>query len=303
MTKFSIIYFILIINAIFITEFNIALSQGFIANEVVYFLPGTGQNSGQDPEYFPENIFKLPPSTAGKNFQAADPKDICSIGMGGEIVLFFKEGYIIDGPGADFTIFENAFVNPVTNKVFAEPAKIAVSENGVDFFEFPFDSLSLQGCAGINWVNGKNNPFDPSVSGGDQFDIADLGLSRIRYVKITDICQMILDNKEHPFYDPIISGFDLDCVVGINVNSTSASVEDYRDDCLFFQYEDYITIEYPSDHTAKTFEIYNVYGEIVISEKFSNYVRFPLYNLSRGVYFTNIFSKNAITRRKFIISR
>ncbi len=277
-----------------------ALSQGIIANQVVSFTPGGGQNSGQAPEYFPENIFKLPPETAGKNFQAADPKDICSIGLGGEIVLSFKDGEVIDGQGPDFTIFENAFVNPLTGKIFAEPAKVAVSEDGINFVEFPFDSLTLEGCAGTHWVNGKGSPFNPDESGGDQFDLADIGIYSIRYVKITDISRILLENSDHPFYDPIISGFDLDCVVGLNTQHAADVDEKSANGFLWKEENGSILIETNNATGEKTLEIYSLYGRLILKRRFVNSIHINL-KYPSGIYFARIISGGRFFVKRIIL--
>ena len=50
---------------------------------------------------------------------------------------------------------------------------------------------------------------DPSVAGGDGFDLFDVGLSRARFVRITD-------TGTNRFYGPPGGGFDLDAVAVIN---------------------------------------------------------------------------------------
>lgn len=226
------------INKILITLitllFNLSIVQSqfnrFI-DTVFTFKPGTGQNSGQSPEYFPKNIFGPPSSKATSTIPESSPNEILSIGIGGEIIVGFKNSFIIDGEGVDFIIFENAFINPIKNKVFAEPALVSVSEDGVNYLDFPFDSLTLEGCAGTQPTNGIGNPFDYNQSGGNGFDIATLGVSRIKYIKIKDISNIITDNTNHPFYDPTISGFDLDAVAGIyvvNESTNISKIEDYN---------------------------------------------------------------------------
>jgi hypothetical protein len=187
----------------------------FITIDTVYlFNPGTGQNAGQSSEYFPKNIFGEPSTNATMDYPENAQSRVLSLGLDGSIVIGFKNYKIVDGDGDDFIIFENAFRNPVNSKIFVEPAKVAVSNDGINFIEFPFDSLSLIGCAGITptyW-----NPQKILDAGGDKFDLSKLGLSSITHIKITDISNMILQNPNHPFYDQIISGFDLDAVIGIN---------------------------------------------------------------------------------------
>lgn len=295
----------LIFTILFLNYFYLqtAVADVTIANQVILFIPGKGQNAGQEAEYFPENIFTLPPQSAGKNFQASDPKDVCSIGLGGKIVLFFKDGYVVDGPGVDITVFENAFVNPVTNKIFAEPAKVAVSEDGIDFIEFPYDSLTLDGCAGVHWVNGKGNPFNPEESGGDQFDLASIGVQRIRYIKITDICQSVLDNKQHPYYDPIISGFDLDCVVGLHLLPVSDINENPDTEYRLSSISNQFSIHFFNDNSNKSIEIYNIIGNRIYEGKFNSFFHFNLENYQQGLYFINIIYKNNMLRKKILITR
>jgi len=114
--------------------------------------------------------------------------DVVSLGNGGQIVVGFGAGRIVDGPGADLVVFENAFESGPN--VFAELASVEVSADGeqwvgylCDATEAPYDS-----CAGISpvYLDGDDGPFDVATAGGDAFDLADVGLAEARYVRITD---------------------------------------------------------------------------------------------------------------------
>lgn len=214
-----------------ITNFSIAQNNRFI-DTVYHFQPGEGQNSGQSTEYFPKNIFGPPSKNATETIPESSPSEVLSIGMGGEIIVGFKDSYLVDGPGIDFIIFENVFLNPINQKLFAEPALVSVSEDGIKFIEFPFDSLTLEGCAGTKPTSGKANPFDYPHSGGNGFDIATLGLTKIKYIKIKDITEMILQNTSHPFYDPTLSGFDLDAIAGLYVVDEHTLVSDNQNSTI-----------------------------------------------------------------------
>lgn len=270
-----------------------AISQVYQApiDTVFWFYPGKGQSIGQDSAYFPSNIFSLPDTNASENIPSSSPKHICSIGLGGEIVVGFKDYFVFDGEGVDFTIFENAFVNPITNKIFAEPAVVSVSEDGVNFIDFPWDYYTLEGCAGTKPTNGRANPFDPNVSGGNSFDLAQIGLKKIRYIKIKDICDTILKDTKHPFYDPLLSGFDLDCVVGLHLIPISLSMSE---------------IEKPTSHLYQVFgkfevnpqpnskiELFNLWGRCIKTFEHIEYFKtFCDYELSEGLYFVVLISKN-----------
>jgi hypothetical protein len=214
------IYFIIFLFVIFCSCSNNTNEPSNSINEIICidtvysFIPGEGQNDGQDSEYYPINIFGLPYPGATENTPVKGPEYVLSIGLGGEITVGFIDYIIVDKSGTDFIIFENSFLNPVNDKYFAEPAIISVSRDGINYIQFEFDSLSLEGCAGV--IPTFGNPAKPETCGGDKFDLNTIGIDSITHIKIKDISRTILDNPEHPFYDAIISGFDLDAVVGIN---------------------------------------------------------------------------------------
>lgn len=197
-----------------------AVSAGQItasgADEVILFKPGKGQNAGQTSEYFPKNVLGLPDTSARYQIPQASPEQICSLGFGGEIILSFHNKLLRDIPGKDFTVFENAFFSSDFNKIFVEPAIISVSKDGITYVDFPYDPLTFKGCAGITPTNGDKNPFNPLESGGDSFDLSDIGMDSVRFIKITDIASLLL-NRKHPLYDPVATGFDLDAVVGLHL--------------------------------------------------------------------------------------
>lgn len=122
--------------------------------------------------------------------------DVLSLGNGGSLVVSFEPNAIVDGPGVDFMVFENPFwIGGNPQHVYAEPGVVSVSDDGVTWKSFPCTATNASGgpfksCAGHNPVysspaNGIS-PFDPSVSGGEAFDLADVGLTHARYVKIVD---------------------------------------------------------------------------------------------------------------------
>ena len=142
---------------------------------------------------------------------ATDPREICSIGLGGEITLGLRRAVITDGPGPDLAIYENPFFFG-RGRTYVEPASVEVSRDGTEWIMFPFDSLSCRGLAGVTPTSG-NDPYDPSRSGGDWFDLAELGVDSIRWVRLRDVTEFILSNPSSPFFDPTLTGFDLDVVV------------------------------------------------------------------------------------------
>ncbi len=193
-----------------------------------------------------------PPTGAGLN---GGSLDVLSLGLSGSVELEFVDNVIVDGEGVDFTVFENPFlaINYATflvEGIFAEPARVSVSEDGVEWFAFPCDigesAAPLHpGCAGVYPVlSDANDPegtphasiptleptaaeligqsvFDlevPAGSGGDSFDLADVGLAWARYVRLE-----AADFVPGPI-GTTNAGFDVDAVAA--VNSASATDAD-----------------------------------------------------------------------------
>jgi hypothetical protein len=149
---------------------------------------GPGQNVGQD--LFPAPILG-PPRGAGC---CQGSLDVVSLGNGGAVTLEFANNAIVDGPGPDFIVFENAFhPGGDVTQVFAELGTVEVSSDGVTFVAFACTAVEAPygGCAGWHPVhaNADTNgidPLDPATAGGDPFDLADIGVKSARYVRITD---------------------------------------------------------------------------------------------------------------------
>ncbi len=189
---------------------GVASASASFVDEIVSFTPGTQAGFGQAE--LPAIILG-PPEGAG-DLQGS--LDVLALGNGGEIVVRFMEAVICDGAGPDFTIFENAFhAGGLAGPVFAEVGIVAVSQDGETFFEFPYDAGELTGFAGLSPVHSHPDndidPLDPAVSGGDSFDLADLGLAWAAYVRITDPGASIPDpgNIVPPGNS---AGFDLDAI-------------------------------------------------------------------------------------------
>ncbi len=169
---------------------------------------------------------------------------------GGSITVTFEDNIITNGPGPDFTVFENPFIN-YSNAIqagdtFIEPAILSVSQDGITFHTFPFDYIPhylddgitqntespyayATGFAGITPTSrqiGSLDPTNPAISGGDQFDLATLGLEWIRYIRITATGDNRLTDingdsvrhtaKTNALSGETTSGFDLDAVTAIH---------------------------------------------------------------------------------------
>lgn len=201
-----------------------------------------GTNGGfPGPQYLP-GVVTGPPSGSGL-FQGG--LDAFSLGFGGTLVLRFDDNAIANGPGDDFTVFENAFLafNPATltiERPFADPGIVSVSQNGSTWHTFPCQivtnpaqSVFYPGCAGVYPVLATGGaphvafqtsgdmgdlvglpviPLPaPGGAGGDSFDLSDVGLAWARYVRIQDADVLTGDP-----YGPNNAGSDIDAVGAIH---------------------------------------------------------------------------------------
>ena len=160
-------------------------------------------------------------------------------------MLRFDDNVIADGPGDDFTVFENAFLafNGATltiERPFADPAVVSVSQDGSTWHTFPCQLVTnpaqgvfYPGCAGVYPVFSTGGaphvafqtpgdmgdlvglpvipPPAPGGAGGDSFDLADVGLAWARYVRIEDANFPTGDP-----YGPNNAGADVDAVGAIH---------------------------------------------------------------------------------------
>lgn len=177
------------------------------AAEVVSFEPGEGAGYGQ--ARLPDVVLG-PPDGKGTH---AGSLDVLSLGVGGHVVLGTGAVELFDGPGPDLVVFENAFwANGVRQDVFAELGEVSVSTDAVSWHTFACDPTRLgrhewPGCAGWSPALAYDPfalvPLDPVLSGGDAFDLADVGLSSARYVRVRDVATDGVAPS---------AGFDLDAV-------------------------------------------------------------------------------------------
>lgn len=178
-------------------------SESFLnANDSITL--SVGEHGGYNSQNLPDVVLGIPDASRA---------DVVSLGTNGEILIELHGYLIVDGLGPDFVVFENPFSG------WTERAQVSVSEDGENFLAFDCDAFDPQqiyaGCAGATIVNYSDDPenyLDPDSAGGDSFDLADLGLSLVRFVKITDMATCT---------SPVLcnfgkAGFDLDAMAIVN---------------------------------------------------------------------------------------
>lgn len=183
------------------------------AASVESFSPGQGAGFGQSN--LPDVVLG-PPHGKGTD---SGSLDVLSLGSDGEIVLGFGSQTIVDGTGADFVVFENPFwPNGDAAAVYAELGEVSVSEDGKQWKTFACDTQGdgqqhFPGCAGwsptLEYDATTLVPLEPEQTGGDAFDLADVGLASARFVKIHDLKTLEIAGTS--------SGFDLDAVGIVHV--------------------------------------------------------------------------------------
>lgn len=175
------------------------------------FAPGEGSGYGADQ--YPDIIYGEPLG----NGETHGGIDVLSLGKGGTITVGFGGNTIVDGPGVDFIVFENPFRYGADNlQIFAELGEVSVSSDGQTWTTFPcvVGMVPQTGCAGAApvFANGDLgiSSEDPTVAGGDQFDLATIGVTEARFVRIRDL---------QGYGSAPTAGFDLDAVSIVNAQT------------------------------------------------------------------------------------
>jgi hypothetical protein len=183
--------------------------RGPFATRVVSFEPGDGAGFGQNAM---PDIVLGPPVGAGDQRGSTDT---VSLGRNGRICVAFDDVTIVDGPGTDFTVFENAFYANGSSTLWDELGEVSVSEDGVHYVTFPCDPTMqgppFPGCAGWNPVYSRPGgiaPDDLTNAGGDPFDLATVGVQRVKFVCVRDLATQMVA--------PPTTGFDLDAVGAVH---------------------------------------------------------------------------------------
>ncbi len=234
MTTLKSMWAALIVAALF-CSFGSSLEAQY-ATSVLQYNQGTGSGI-----FVQTNILGAP---SGGGLTGGS-LDVLTLGLGGDVTVGFSTT-IVNGPGVDFTVFENGFEFP-PGFVFTELAHVEVSTDGVNFARFPStyqgpqgpfssfttfaygSSINLAGGLPVVTNPGINNvsPFNPVYSGGDSFDLSDLishplvtagtvDLNQINFVRLVDVDGGVdTDSAGNLIWDSTSSA-DIDAVAVLN---------------------------------------------------------------------------------------
>ncbi len=184
--------------------------------------------------------------------------NVVSLGDSGIAVLTFASP-IIDGPGADFAVFENGFLNPANpEEAFLELAFVEVSSDGAHFFRFPATSMTqptsqLSSVIGLDYMNARllNNLAGKYIGGfGTPFDLHELAdtigldIDHITHIRVIDVIGSIgahgsLDDSGNKINDPFptmfpTGGFDLDAVGVLHQLTPSGMATPHNADLVLY---------------------------------------------------------------------
>lgn len=163
-----------------------------------------------------------------------------------QIVLSWSGRVVLNGPGVDFVVFENAFEVTGPDDRFMDPVLVEVSADGQEWvaFEHGFsgpdpeawssDPAHWWGFAGLSPVllheeDNPVDPVDPAVAGGDGFDLDDLPAAGetikqvgARYVRLTSAAVVENPASGAPYpHELTADGADLDGVYAASLGEVA----------------------------------------------------------------------------------
>ncbi len=238
--------------------------------------------------------------------------NIVSLGDSGIATMTF-DLLIQNGPGFDFAVFENGFMDD-----YMELAHVEVSSDGINFFRFlstsetPLDpqlgNASISDCRMINNLAGKyrvgyGTPFDLD----ELVDDPNLDKMAVRYVRLIDVVGDVdgthttTDQYGFPINDPFPTnfhsgGFDLD---GIGIINGTVGLEEYEEVVYISPNptKDIATILFPG---KAHIEVVDVSGNLVMhAEHFEKSV-LNLNELEAGLYLIRVIGEEGFSAKSIV---
>lgn len=260
--------------------------------------------------------------TTGESSFATGKADnlIVSLGDGGSAIMTFDKP-IQNGPGFDFAVFENSFLDD-----FLELAIVQVSSNGIDYISFPSVSLTQTteqiGSFGsldatkIHNLAGKYRgmygvPFNlDDIDPVDNFD--DFNVTHVKVISISgciDETYANYDSEGNIINDPWPTmfpsgGFDLDAVGVINNTSNGTSLNKIENLVRIFPnpVERDLNLQLNLNENPISYSILNICGETIVQGDLNNVKSSPinLELIQASIYFLRINFENFQITQKFI---
>ncbi|MHB1277579.1 MAG: T9SS type A sorting domain-containing protein [Bacteroidia bacterium] len=243
-----------------------------------------------------------------------------SLGDGGMAVLEFEPA-IVNGPGADFAVFENGFhIKAESDSDFLELAFVEVSSDGINWVRFAAlsdnDTLNQLGTFDGSRANKVHNLAGKYVGNfGTPFDLEELkdslgiDVMAIRFVRIIDVVGSLNDSfvtrdsrgykVNDPFPTPFAQGgFDLDAVGVIYNQHSPNGIEELA---AFRPYPNPLragqAIQLAEEGTPLNWTLYSLAGKKMEEGKAAS----PALYLVPGHYFMEVHSEGRIKRFSLVI--
>lgn len=230
-----------------------------------------------------------------------------SLGDGGTAVITFDPP-IVNGPGADFAVFENGFhIRQESDSDFLELAFVEVSSNGLTWMRFASQSDN-DTSAQMRTFDGSRATKVHNLAGkyvgnfGTPFDLEELNDSLgidvmdIRYVRVRDVVGSLndsfatYDSRGHKINDPFPTpfqqgGFDLDAIGVIYNQHSPNGIDEFSS---FIPYPNPVragqTIHLSDKETALGWTLYAVNGKKITEGNNPS----PVLNLLPGCYMMEV---------------
>jgi hypothetical protein len=226
--------------------------------------------------------------------------DVLSLGDSGVATLSFDQ-FIMDGPGYDFAVFENGFMDD-----YIEMAHVEVSSDGVHFFRFPStteipttvqaSNATYTDCRMINNLAGKYR-----IGYGTPFDLSDLpndpnlNKSAVTLVRIIDAIGSVsghvtTDQFGTTINDPYPTafesgGFDLEAIGIINGTLGLPDLDALNAQALPNPATDQVQISLNGEAELM---LYSADGRLILSKKHLDSSFISVEELSPGVYYLQV---------------
>lgn len=257
---------------------------------------------------------------------AADAQPV-SLGDGGTATYYLAQP-LFDGPGADFAVFENGFLNPQdSNEAYLELAFVEISSDGIHYQRFQSTCLNNT----LNQMPGTGMYSDArlihNLAGkyiarwGVPFDIAELKDSAfinpnaIRYVRIRDVVGSIdsnyacFDGGQRIINDPYptdfpTGGFDLDALglihvtipAGINETNHPHAPRVYPNPCS-------TTLYLPQETVWTQAKVMNSLGQTLLQVAGEELKSLNVSSLPAGLYRICLLNRDAIWSSTLIVKQ
>jgi len=246
-------------------------------------------------------------------------QNVVSLGDGGVAILEF-DFPIINGPGADFAIFENSFSDE-----FLELALVYVSSNGIDYDLFPAISLTqadyqIGGFGQIDASEIHNLAGKYRGGFGVPFDLEELEIKlgkeihEITHIKIVDVIGSIqddfaiLDSQNHVINDPYPTpfpsgGFDLDALGIIHQTTATHNLSQLEQQLNIYPNPNsgHFQILNKSQQNIHSTKIFNSRGKLVFQSTLQTNNQSIDIDLKGGVYYLKIIGDFGCIVKSFVV--